>query len=138
MSLVHAVDVIEEEEYKVVVGREGATLNGIRSCSQVLSSNHPLSFHIFQNQVQMLSSNCPTLFLIFQQASIMIREKKDIAKTVVGTSNSISVGKEGKGVESSLDNQMQYEVTYVGTAQQVQLDSQNWKCCQSEAQIYLF
>ena len=35
MSLVHAVDVIEEEEYKVVVGREGATLNGIRSCSQV-------------------------------------------------------------------------------------------------------
>ena len=35
MSLVHAVDVIKEEEYKVVVGREGATLNGIRSCSQV-------------------------------------------------------------------------------------------------------
>ena len=35
MSLVHTVDVIEEEEYKVVVGREGATLNGIRSCSQV-------------------------------------------------------------------------------------------------------
>ena len=123
MSLVHAVDVIEEEEYKVVVGREGATLNGIRSCSQVLSSNHPLSFHVFQNQVQMLSSNCPTLFLIFQQASIMIREKKDIAKTVVGTSNSISVGKEGK--ESSPGNGVQYEVTYVGTAQQVQLDSQN-------------
>ena len=39
MSLVHAVDVIEEEEYKVVVGREGATLNGIRSCSQVSSSS---------------------------------------------------------------------------------------------------
>ena len=126
MSLVHAVDVIEEEEYKVVVGREGATLNGIRSCSQVLSSNHPLSFHIFQNQEQILSSNCPTLFLIFQQASIMIREKKDLAKAVAGTSNSISVGKDGtKGAESSPGNGVQYEVTYVGTAQQVELKSQN-------------
>ena len=51
MSLVHAVDVIKEDEYKVVVGREGATLNGIRSCSQVktLSSNclqlHSISFN---------------------------------------------------------------------------------------------
>ena len=31
----YAVDVIKEEEYKIVVGREGTTLNGIRSCSQV-------------------------------------------------------------------------------------------------------
>ena len=35
MQLTHAVDVIKEEEYKIVVGREGTTLNGIRSCSQV-------------------------------------------------------------------------------------------------------
>ena len=39
MSLVHTVDVIEEGEYKGVVGREGATLNGIRSCSQVKTSS---------------------------------------------------------------------------------------------------
>ena len=35
MQLTHAVDVIKEEEYKIVVGREGTTLNGVRSCSQV-------------------------------------------------------------------------------------------------------
>ena len=52
----------------------------------------------------------------------MIREKKDIAKT----SNSTLVGKEGKkGAESSPGNGVQYEVTYVGTAQQVELNSQN-------------
>ena len=53
----------------------------------------------------------------------MIREKKDLAKAVAGASNSISIGKEGK--ESSPDNQVQYEVTYVGTAQQVELKTQN-------------
>ena len=57
----------------------------------------------------------------------MIREKKDFPKTVVGNSNSNSVGKEGKErkegekeEESSPGKEVQYEVTYVGTAQQVE------------------
>ena len=51
----------------------------------------------------------------------MIREKKDFPKTVVGNSNSNSVEKEGeKEVESSSGKEVQYEVTYVGTAQQVE------------------
>ena len=57
----------------------------------------------------------------------MIREKKDFAMTVTGNGNNISVGKEveGKEVEgeSSPGNEVQYEVTYVGTAQQVELHS---------------
>ena len=65
----------------------------------------------------------------------MIREKKELAKTVIGTSNSILLGKEGKGAESSPGNGVQYEVTYVGTAQQVELNSQNLKCPLSKAQI---
>ena len=40
MQLTRALDVIKEEEYKVVVGREGTTLNGIRSCSQVNVQRH--------------------------------------------------------------------------------------------------
>ena len=60
-------------------------------------------------------SNPPTSLHIFQQASIMIREKKDLGKTVTGN------GKEVEGeVESSPGNEVQYEVTYVGTAQQVE------------------
>ena len=50
----------------------------------------------------------------------MIREKKDLAKTVTGNGNNISVGKEEEEVESSPGNEVQYEVTYVGTAQQVE------------------
>ena len=65
-------------------------------------------------------SNPPTSLHIFQQASIMIREKKDFAKTVTGNGNNISVGKEVEEVESSPGNEVQYEVTYVGTAQQVE------------------
>ena len=49
----------------------------------------------------------------------MIREKKDFAMTVTGKGNNISVGKEVEG-ESSPGNEVQYEVTYVGTAQQVE------------------
>ena len=48
----------------------------------------------------------------------MIREKKDFAMTVTGNGNNISVGKEEE--ESSPGNEVQYEVTYVGTAQQVE------------------
>ena len=49
----------------------------------------------------------------------MIREKKDFPKTVIGNSNSVE--KEGeKEVESSSGKEVQYEVTYVGTAQQVE------------------
>ena len=54
----------------------------------------------------------------------MIREKKDFPKTVVGNSNSNSVEKEGKEGEKEVENssgkEVQYEVTYVGTAQQVE------------------
>ena len=117
MSLVHAVDLIEEDEYKVVVGREGATLNGIRSCSQVYERWHQTVLHSF-----------------FQQASIMIREKKkeggDLLKTsnpsVVEKNKSLSVEKDGKekGVDDSPGNGVQYVVTYVGTAQQVESSSQ--------------
>ena len=57
----------------------------------------------------------------------MIREKKDLGKTVTGKGNNISVGKEVEGKEeegeSSPGNEVQYEVTYVGTAQQVELHS---------------
>ena len=51
----------------------------------------------------------------------MIREKKDLGKTVTGNGNNFSVGKEVEGeVESSPGNEVQFEVTYVGTAQQVE------------------
>ena len=53
----------------------------------------------------------------------MIREKKDFPKTVVGNSYSNSVEKEKKGEkeeESNTGKEVQYEVTYVGTAQQVE------------------
>ena len=58
----------------------------------------------------------------------MIREKKDLGKTVTGNGNNFSVGKEVEGeVESSPGNEVQYEVTYVGTAQQVELYSDDVK-----------
>ena len=40
--MVQAMDVIGEEDFKVVVGRDGTTLDGIRMCSQVgaTSSDH--------------------------------------------------------------------------------------------------
>ena len=52
----------------------------------------------------------------------MIREKKGFPKTVIGNINSVEKeGKEGeKEVESSSGKEVQYEVTYVGTAQQVE------------------
>ena len=76
----------------------------------------------------------PSYLIPFFQASIMIREKKkeggDLLKTsnpsVVEKNKSLSVEKDGKekGVDDSPGNGVQYVVTYVGTAQQVESSSQ--------------